>query len=161
MSAEIQKELLEAFVEESEGVLAKLEETLDAIDSGTKGPEGFADFGLGIDGIMGCAKTLGLSSFAAFGDLLSIISSLTEGCKALGYKAATLEDEEVRGIVIGFLSDALEFIKGGIRDLKKGYVSIDVDGARRVADRVAWIVTKLELSPAEEQALLKRFGLTR
>lgn len=159
MSHDAQKEILLAFVEESEAIVEQLVALLDALDTGERGPEGFAEFGQKIDGIMGCAKTMGLDSFRGFGELLTMISGLTEGCKALGYKAASLDDDETRGIVIGFLADALEFLEAGIRDLKKGYVSIDLVGARKVSDRIAWIVTKLQLSPEEQKKLLARFGL--
>ncbi len=159
MSTDVQQEILNAFVEDCEIIVEKAAALLEEIDLGDRDSEAFAEFGGLVDGIMGCAKTMGLDTMENLRPLLNLISQLTEGCKALGYKAASIQDEERRGIVSGFLADSLEFVSAALRDLKKGYVSLNMDQARKVIERLTWIVGRMELSPEEQRELLKRFGL--
>jgi hypothetical protein len=55
-----QKALIDDFVSESEAILAELENIIDELADGDREVDDFALVGQRIDGIMGCAKTMGL-----------------------------------------------------------------------------------------------------
>ena len=154
-----QKQLPSDFVEESEGILAQATESLEKIELGEMGAEGLATFAGRIDGIMGCAKTMGLGSMDGIGQTMEIVSNLTEGCKMLGYKGAQIKNENATTIVAAFLADSVEILTAAMRDLKKGYVSVNMAQANQVKDRLVWLASQLKLSDAEQAALLARFGL--
>ncbi len=153
------QELIKAFIEESQEICEQLEELVTQMEEGTADNESFAHFAQRIDSIMGCAKTLGLEGFPSLAAALKNISNLAEGCKMLGYKAAQVQEAESLAIVAAFLFDALELIQASLRDLSKGYVSVDVKHAERVKDRLLWISGKLSLSEEDQKNILKRFGL--
>lgn len=157
--AEPDKELITAFIEESNDICTQLEEVVDGLESGAGEAEGFAHFAQRIDSIMGCAKTMGLESFPALAPALKNISNLAEGCKMLGYRAAQVQEEESVKIVAAFLGDALELIQASLRDLAKGYVSVDIKDAERTKDRLLWVSSQLKLSEEDQKNILKRFGL--
>jgi len=153
------KDLIEAFVEESQGIVATTTDMLDELQDGDGGTESFAQIGQRIDGIMGCAKTMGLDTYPQLAPALNVISNLSEGCKALGYQAAELKDLTLAPMAAGFLADAVEMLGAAVLDLKKGYVSIDMKAAERIKERLLWFVQKTKLSPEDQKKLLARFGL--
>jgi len=157
---EEQKGVLADFVEESSGIIEKLNVLIEQIEMGEKAGEAFTEFAQKIDGIMGCAKTLGLESISGLAFLVQTVGNLSEGCKALGYKASQLKESDRIQIVAGFLAEALEMIHDAIADLKKGYVSIDTSHAETIKQRLSWLISKLNLSAEEQAAILKKFGLS-
>lgn len=153
------KEVIEAFIEESQGIIDSLEEPLSGLENGEGTPDDFANVALKIDGIMGCAKTLGLGGMQEVGPAMQVISNLSEGCKALGYRASQVKEPEVGTIIAGFLAEAIEMLSNALRDLRKGYISIDTAHANRIRERLIWISTKLKLSPKDQMAIMARFGI--
>jgi len=77
----------------------------------------------------------------------------------LGYKGAQIKNENATTIVAAFLADSVEILTAAMRDLKKGYVSVNMAQANQVKDRLVWLASQLKLSDAEQAALLARFGL--
>jgi chemotaxis protein histidine kinase CheA len=154
------KELIEAFVEESQGIVESASSILDELQDGDGNMESFAQIGQRIDGIMGCAKTMGLDTYPELAPALKVISNLSEGCKALGYQAAEIRDSQLAPMAAGFLADAVEILGAAVLDLKKGYVSIDMKAAERIKERLAWFTEKTKLSPEDQKRLLARFGLS-
>ena len=154
-----QKALIEDFTQESKEILDGLEDIIADLETGRGKAEGFATIALKIDGIMGCAKTLGLEGLPELSLALKVISNLAEGCKMLGYKAAQVKEGEVVKIVAGFLADAVEMVENAIDDLNKGYISFDAEDAARIKDRIVWISGKLSLSAEDQAKILARFGL--
>src|SRR5207253_2068805 len=112
-----------------------------------------------IDGIMGCAKTLGIGTLKEVAPALLVISNLSEGIKALGYRASQLKQVEVTKVVAGFVAEAVEMLQAALLDLKKGYVSIDTKHANTIKERLIWISSKLKLSPKDQMEIMARFGL--
>lgn len=151
--------LVEGFIEESQGILDGLAEPLGNLENGEGKPDDFAQVAQRIDGIMGCAKTLGIGTFAQIAPALSVISNLAEGCKALGYRASQLKQPEISKVVAGFVSEAVEMLGAALQDLSKGYISIDTVHADRIRERLIWISGKLKLSPKDQMEIMARFGL--
>jgi hypothetical protein len=151
--------ILSDFVEESSAIVSEAEDLLDQIQDGELGPEAFGTVAGKVDGVMGCAKTLGLGSFPQLEAALVVVSNLSEGVKALGYKASQQKENEMTPIVAGFLQDALELLSKAVQDLKKGYVSVDTELAKTVSERLLWLTPKLKLSEEEQKKLLAKFGL--
>jgi hypothetical protein len=153
------KVLIEGFIEESKEILASIEEPLSDLENGEGNPDDFVKVAQRIDGIMGCAKTLGLGSLQHIAPALLVISNMSEGCKALGYRASQIKQPEVTKIVAGFLAEAVEMLESALMDLQKGYVSIDTQHAGTIKDRLIWISSKLKLSPQDQLEIMARFGL--
>ena len=153
------KQLIEGFVEESQEILASIEDPLADLESGVGNPDDFVKVAQRIDGIMGCAKTLGLGTMKQIAPALQVISNLSEGCKALGYRASQIKQTEVSKIVAGFIAEAVEMLDAALADLKKGYVSIDTGHATVIKERLVWIASKLKLSAKDQLEIMARFGL--
>jgi len=153
------KMLIDGFIEESQGIIQALEEPLSALESGEGDADNFAQIAQRIDGIMGCAKTLGIGTLKEIAPALKVISNLSEGCKALGYRASQIKQPEITTVVAGFVAEAVEMLSAAIGDLAKGYVSIDTGQADRIRERLLWIAGKLKLSPKDQMEIMARFGL--
>lgn len=157
-----QVELLKDFSAESLESLDAAQAIVEGIDAGEISAEQFAVAAQRIDGIMGCAKTLGLKDLRDLQPILEVISGVSEGCKALGYKASqSTVGGPVVSIVASFYLDAIEVLQGAVRDLGKGYVSIDLKRAKKIEERLTWVLGQLQLSPLEESRILAMFGVRR
>lgn len=158
MEAEL-KAMLINFADESDEILTDIEGTIEAIENGESGPEAFADFAQKVDRIMGCASSLNLLNIPEVAVALESIGHISMGCKTLGYRATQIKQPEIVIIAAGFLAEAVEVLHEAINDLRKGYISLDADRTARMGQRLGWLCEKLRLSPDEEKALRKSFGL--
>lgn len=153
------KEILEDFAEESLEILEKSEELVEKLEDGEGDSEDVVKAAQQIDGIMGCAKTMGLGGEGALAPLFDNIGMLSEGFKFLGYRASQVCDNEMLVVVGGVLAEAIELLRTSVTDLKKGYISVDQDAVKRSSERMMTIAKKFRLSEEDQKALQKRFGM--
>lgn len=156
----LDRELLVDFADESMAILEEAEELIAPLEDGEGTPDDIVVAAQKIDGIMGCAKTMGLSGASDLGLLFVNISRLSEGFKFLGYRAGEVKSSQILQVIGGILNEAIELLKTSFVDLKKGYISIDQDAVGRSQERMMWIAKKLNLSEEDEKNLRKRFGMT-
>ncbi len=154
-----QKSLVDDFTSESLQIVSDMQKLLDDIEAGLKPHSDFAHFAQRIDGIMGCAKTLGLDGLENLKLPLAAISNLSEGCKSLGYKGSQVKDQSIAAIIAGFMADALEILEQALDDLNSEIVTIDADQTNRIKDRLTWLGTQMKLSAKDQAEILARFGL--
>lgn len=160
MLDDAQKELISAFVEESKEIVDGLSPIVEELENGSTAPDNFAVFAQRVDAIMGCAKTLGLDGMPSITGALSNIAKLGEVCKYVGYQATQVKEPALMSVIAAFLVEALELISDSLRDLEKGYMSVDIEAVKRIQERLKWIDSKLNLSADDKKAIQKRFGLS-
>lgn len=103
----IDKEIVEDFVTESKTLIEELLNLLESIEGDFSRVQDLATYGNNVDRIMGGAKNLALM---ADGDhALHMISDYAALCKAVGYKASQIRDnEQFFDICVALLLDATE-----------------------------------------------------
>ncbi|MDG0818231.1 hypothetical protein [Bdellovibrio svalbardensis] len=106
----IDKEIVEDFVAESKTLIAELIDLLESIEGDFSRVQELANYGNNVDRIMGGAKNLAL-----MGDdnhALPLISDYAALCKAVGYKASQIKDnEQFFNICLALLLDATETLE--------------------------------------------------
>lgn len=153
------KEILEAFHEESSQIIQSLEVPLEALEMGGGNSEMIISVAAKIDGIMGCAKTLGIGDNPDLATIFTTIGKLSEGCKMLGYKSSQIKDQAVLKVIGGLLAEAIELLGSAIEDLKNGNLSFDLEAAKRSQQRLVWISEKLKLSEEDQKNIMRLFGI--
>lgn len=154
------KQLIADFVEESQGIIDQLREIVEGLENLERPPSDFALFGQRIDGIMGCAKTMGLEGIPDLALAIKVIGQQAEGCKLLGYKASQMSDPNIIKMVAAFLADALEMVDQATQDLKTGKATVDAKQAARTSERINFVAGRLRLSEDDQKQILRMFGLS-
>lgn len=154
-----QKSLVNDFTSESQQIVNDMQKVLEDIESGLRPNSDFAHFAQRIDGIMGCAKTLGLDGMEDLKLPLLAISNISEGCKTVGYKASQVKDGNLASIIAGFMADALEILEQALDDLSSEIVTVDPQHSDRIRDRLNWLGAQMKLSAKDQAEILARFGL--
>jgi hypothetical protein len=154
-----QKSLLDDFTSESKDIISGLQNIIEELEVGTRQASEFAHFAQRIDGIMGCAKTLGIDGLPGIEIPLAAVGNLSEGCKSVGYKASQIKDPGLAKIVASFFAEALELLDDAIDDLKNGTAEVDSELAKKIRDRINWIGSQMKLSAQDQAEILARFGL--
>ncbi len=154
-----QRSLLDDFTSESKDIISTLQNLIGELESGTRNSAEFAHFAQRIDGIMGCAKTLGIDGLPGIEIPLAAVGNLSEGCKSVGYKASQIKDPGLSRLVASFFAEALELLDEAIDDLRNGTAEVDSDHALKIRDRINWIGTQMKLSSQDQAEILARFGL--
>ena len=154
-----QKSLLDDFTSESKDIISSLQNLIGELETGTRSSTEFAQFAQRIDGIMGCAKTLGIDGLPGIEIPLAAVGNLSEGCKSVGYKASQIKDPGLSRLVASFFAEALELLDEAIDDLRNGTAEVDSELALKIRDRINWIGTQMKLSSQDQAEILARFGL--
>jgi hypothetical protein len=154
-----QKSLLDDFTSESKDIISTLQILIEELETGIQEPTEFAHFAQRIDGIMGCAKTLGIDGLPGIEIPLAAVGNLSEGCKSVGYKASQIKDPGLSRLVASFFAEALELLDEAIDDLKNGTAQVDPAQAIKIRDRINWIGSQMKLSSQDQAEILARFGL--
>lgn len=101
-------EILKEFQDESKVYVAELADILEEVEENIENNQKLEKFGQVVDRIMGAAKTL---EGAYQDESLKHISSYSELCKLIGYKASQLKNQpEFCAVVVAFLLDATEML---------------------------------------------------
>lgn len=106
----IDKEIVEDFVAESKTLIEELIDLLESIEGDFSRVQELANYGNNVDRIMGGAKNLAL--MADDNHALPMISDYAALCKAVGYKASQIKDnEQFFDVCLALLLDATETLE--------------------------------------------------
>ncbi|WP_415062454.1 hypothetical protein [Bdellovibrio sp.] len=104
----IDKEIVEDFVNESKTLIGELIDLLEGIEGDFSQVQKLSDYGNNVDRIMGGAKNLALMASSP-DHALHMISDYAALCKAVGYKASQITDnEQFYDVCVALLLDATE-----------------------------------------------------
>lgn len=103
----IDKEIVEDFVSESKILIEEMTDLLESIEGDFSQVSKLAEYGNAVDRVMGGAKNLAL--LVSEDHALHMISDYTALCKAVGYKASQIKNnEQFFDICVALLLDATE-----------------------------------------------------
>jgi chemotaxis protein histidine kinase CheA len=106
----IDTEIIKDFLDESKSLVEDLVTLLEDIEGDFSKVAKLADYGNGVDRVMGGAKSLALQVDS--NHALHMIADLTAVCKAVGYKASQIEgNEQLFNACVGLLLDATETLQ--------------------------------------------------
>jgi hypothetical protein len=144
----VDKEILEDFKTESKGLVAELLDLLEEADGDPNAWGNLEQYGQTVDRIMGGAKSLATNFAADFpaGHLIHQMGDYAALCKAVGYKASQIRDNEpFFNVCVAFLLDATEMLKQMVASLglEQG-VSLSYLLNKTFLDRLRWINTQFQ-----------------
>lgn len=161
---ELDKEILQDFQTESEGLMDELEavveELEDAAGSGTFPDAKMKEFAQKVDRIMGTAKTLLTMGPGHSG--ITFLANVSEMCKTMGYQAVALQRAPLLPIFAGFWAETVEVMREVLAALTAADGGKSVVAARsaHLEKRLQWLAEKVAPgNEAEKQkviALLKK-----
>jgi hypothetical protein len=168
--------ILKEFQSESKSLLERMVLILDQCEGDFRQVSGLEEYGQIVDRVMGGAKSLamGMEKPSA---LVESIGDYAAICKAVGYKASQIRDnEQFYHICVGLLQDATEVLE----DMVKGVMASDERAAKAFMnqafiDRLKWVSEKFgadyrasvdvhrgrdgKMNQSEIDELLKKLGL--
>lgn len=170
----IDKEIVEDFVSESKSLIEELVDLLESIEGDFSQVKKLADYGNNVDRIMGGAKSLAL--MAPADHALHMIADYSDLCKAVGYKASQIKDnEQFFDICVAILLDATETLRSLINNIHQSTTMLKQTIPAAFIERLRWISqqfnesysmsvgTGIEADKKMQQGdiddLLKRLGL--
>jgi len=173
--AEIDRQILEDFLAESKTLIQKMMKTLEKCEGDFSQVKSLEDYGLNVDRIMGAAKSIGVMAPTA-DHLIHKVGDYATICKAVGYKAAQIRDnEQFYDICIALLLDGTEVLEAMINNLADGKEDFKVLFSRTFLDRLKWVSSQFgseyrstvdihkgqntKLSQDDIDDLLKKMGL--
>lgn len=134
----IDKEIVEDFVSESKTLIEEMTDLLEGIEGDFSQVSKLADYGNAVDRIMGGAKNLAL---LVSGDHpLRMISDYTALCKAVGYKASQIKNnEQFYDICVALLLDATETLDTLIDNMDKDAKVLRETIPGAFIERLRWV----------------------
>lgn len=175
----IDKEIIKDFVDESKALVEQLVVLLEDIEGDFSKIRQLAEYGNVVDRIMGGAKSLAL--MATPDHALHMISDYAAVCKAVGYKASQIENnEQFYDICVGLLLDAtenlgklLDHIEETTAQLKQKIPQTFIERLKWASDQFAQNISatvatgvaagtmgaKSASTPSELNDLIKKMGL--
>lgn len=138
-TADLDKEILKEFQEESKTLISYMLEILETVEGNFKQVQRLEDYGQNVDRIMGGAKSLALA--APPGHFVHKIGDYAALCKAVGYKASQIKDNPgFFDICVALLLDATEMLEEMIENLDGGE-SQDMKAilSSTFLDRLRWV----------------------
>lgn len=130
------QELLDSFIEESDGLLSQLETIINKLEEEHKEypSQLILDFSQIVDRMMGGAQTLEMSEGEHIG--LKAIGSISAICKKIGYHGATVNRFEFVPLLVAFWSDTVEVLDELLKNLK------DSERSRVIVERSSTLLQK-------------------
>lgn len=169
----IDKEIVEDFVGESKTLIEELIDLLESIEGDFSQVTKLADYGNNVDRIMGGAKSLAMMVPADHP--LHMISDYAALCKAVGYKASQITDnEQFFDICVALLLDATETLESLIDNIFEEGKTLREKIPQAFIERLRWVsnqfseeysisvgtgTTDKKLKQSEIDDLLKKLGL--
>lgn len=130
-------EIIKDFVDESKTLVHDLVVQLETIEGHFAKVGQLADYGNGVDRIMGGAQSLAL--LAPPEHALHMISDYSAVCKAVGYKASQIHDnEQFFEICVGLLIDATETLLKLLENIDKDSLTIKKLIPQAFIERLHW-----------------------
>lgn len=134
----IDKEIVEDFVSESKTLIEELIDLLESIEGDFSQVQKLADYGNNVDRVMGGAKSLALMVPADHA--LHMISDYAALCKAVGYKASQITDNEpFFNICVALLLDATETLDTLLNNIYKEGAVLKETIPQAFIDRLRWV----------------------
>lgn len=134
----IDKEIVEDFVNESKSLIEELIDLLESIEGDFSQVLKLADYGNNVDRIMGGAKSLAL--MAPPEHALHTISDYAALCKAVGYKASQITDnEQFFNICVGLLLDATETLSTLLNNIHQEEKVLRETIPQAFIERLRWV----------------------
>ncbi|KYG65409.1 hypothetical protein AZI87_12770 [Bdellovibrio bacteriovorus] len=169
----IDKEIVEDFVGESKTLIEELIDLLESIEGDFSQVTKLADYGNNVDRIMGGAKSLAMMVPADHP--LHMISDYAALCKAVGYKASQITDnEQFFDICVALLLDATETLESLIDNIFEEGKTLREKIPQAFIERLRWVSNQFseeysmsvgtgtkdkKLKQSEIDDLLKKLGL--
>ncbi|MEN0057344.1 MAG: hypothetical protein AAGB31_00810 [Bdellovibrio sp.] len=134
----IDKEIVEDFVNESKTLIEELLELLESIEGDYAQVQRLADYGNNVDRIMGGAKSLAL--MAPPDHALHMISDYAALCKAVGYKASQIQNnEKFYDICVAILLDATETLNTLLANIHRDGKVLRQTIPQAFIERLRWV----------------------
>lgn len=169
----IDKEIVEDFVNESKSLIEELIDLLESIEGDFSQVLKLADYGNNVDRIMGGAKSLAM--MAPPDHALHMISDYAALCKAVGYKASQITDnEQFYDVCVALLLDATETLSALLNNIHKDGKLLKETIPQAFIERLRWVSNQFseaysmsvgtgtapqKLKQSEIDDLLKKLGL--
>jgi len=163
----LDKEIVKEFLDESKQLVEGLVEILEGIEGDFGKVSQLAEYGNGVDRIMGGAKSLAL--LAPPDHALHMISDYAAVCKAVSYKASQISNnEELYNICVGLLLDATENLIFLLNNIEEKVSVLKQKIPQAFIERLNWAsnqfdenvsATVTKSHPSEINALIKKLGL--
>ncbi|KYG69823.1 hypothetical protein AZI85_16405 [Bdellovibrio bacteriovorus] len=169
----IDKEIVEDFVGESKTLIEELIDLLESIEGDFSQVTKLADYGNNVDRIMGGAKSLAM--MVPPDHPLHMISDYAALCKAVGYKASQITDnEQFFDICVALLLDATETLESLIDNIFEEGKTLREKIPQAFIERLRWVSNQFseeysmsvgtgtkdkKLKQSEIDDLLKKLGL--
>lgn len=134
----IDKEIVEDFVSESKSLIEELIDLLEGIEGDYSQVRKLADYGNSVDRIMGGAKSLAI--MAPPDHALHMIGDYAALCKAVGYKASQIKNnEQFFDICVALLLDATENLNRLLKNIDKNDVYLRETTPQAFIERLRWV----------------------
>ncbi|QLY23926.1 hypothetical protein HW988_10570 [Bdellovibrio sp. KM01] len=137
----IDKEIVKDFVNESKTLIEDMIDLLEGIEGDFSQVQKLAEYGNGVDRIMGGAKSLALS--ASTDHAVHLISDYTALCKAVGYKASQIKDnEQLFDVCVATLLDGSETLSTLLDRIEEPLSQLKASIPQAFIDRLRWVSGK-------------------
>lgn len=134
----LDKDIVEDFVSESKSLIEELLNLLESIEGDFSQVRKLSDYGNNVDRIMGGAKSLAL--LAPPDHALHMIADYAALCKAVGYKASQITDnEQFFNICVGLLLDATENLSHLIQNVNQSVFLLKETIPQAFIERLRWV----------------------
>ncbi|KHD87902.1 MAG: hypothetical protein OM95_11540 [Bdellovibrio sp. ArHS] len=169
----IDKEIVEDFVGESKTLIEELLDLLESIEGDFSQVTKLADYGNNVDRIMGGAKSLAM--MVPSDHPLHMISDYAALCKAVGYKASQITDnEQFFDVCVALLLDATETLETLLENIFEDGKTVREKIPPAFIERLRWVsnqfseeysmsvgtgMAEKKLKQTEIDDLLKKLGL--
>lgn len=169
----IDSEIVEDFISESKTLIEEMTDLLEGIEGDYSQVSRLAEYGNNVDRIMGGAKSLALAAPADHA--LHMISDYAALCKAVGYKASQIKNnQQLYDICVALLLDATETMDTLLDNIhKEGKVLREIIPVAFI-ERLRWVSNQFseeysssvgagdsekQLQQSDIDDLLKKLGL--
>lgn len=135
------KEILEDFIRESKKIIQESIVVLDKVEGNLVQAKNLKDYGNLVDRIMGGAKSVALG--LAPSHALNLVSDYAAVCKAVGYKASQISDnEQFFDVCVALLQDATETLDTLLGNVDKSRDELRKSFSSTFIDRLSWVSKK-------------------
>lgn len=134
-------EILNEFIVESKSIIKNSTEVLDKVEGKMALANRLKEYSNFVDRIMGSAKIIGV--MATPGHAVNLVVDYAAICKAVGYKASQINDnEQFYDICVALLQDATENLESLLGNLDKSPEELKKTISNTFIERLRWVSNK-------------------
>lgn len=134
-------EILNEFIIESKTIIKMSTDVLEKVEGEMVQAQKLKDYGNYVDRIMGGAKSI--AAMASPGHAVNLVSDYAALCKAVGYKASQINNnEQFYDICVALLQDATENLESLLDNLDKSPEELKAAISSTFLDRLRWVSNK-------------------